>query len=417
MRCSRLASGRFTVVDEEMKMSARHSRVRRVAAVLTAVLALGLAAGPAAADPKAGQGTPITVMTRNIYLGGDITRPLRATTGLSGGAALVAFGNANHALRDVVDQTDFPARSKLLAHEIAETEPDLIGLQEVAMWRHGPYELGAVGVANATIVDYDFLQILLDDLAAAGEPYVAVSVQQESDVEGPSFLGPNPFAPIDASDVRLTMRDVILKRSDDRVKVLASGSGQYAARLPFSVAGVTFQFIRGYNWADVRVGAKRMRFVNTHLESQFSFLANAQAHELVAGPANSPGQPVVIVCDCNSDPLNNTTKPGDPTPHSAPYNFLTGTGGFTDEWLEFAPLPEESWTTPEQGWTSGFSEFVNDADTSGIDHRIDLVLARGAQGAAMPAEEGRIVGIDPANRSATGLWPSDHAGVVLRLRP
>ena len=63
------------------------------------------------------------------------------------------------------------------------------------------------------------------------------------------------------------------------------------------------------------------------------------------------------------------------------------------------------------------SEFVNDPDTSDIDHRIDLVLARGADGQALPADQGRIVGIDPANRTATGLWPSDHAGVVLRLRP
>lgn len=391
-------------------MSAGRSGVRRVAAAVVAVLALGWAAGPADAAPKPGQGTPITVMTRNIYLGGDITRPLRATSGLTGGAALVAFGNANHALRDVVDRTDFPARSKLLAREIADTEPDLIGLQEVALWRSGPLQLNAIGAANATTVDYDFLATLLADLAAIGEPYVAVSVQEESDVEGPSFLG-NPFLGTmsDASDVRLTMRDVLLKRADDRVKVLASGSGQYAARLPFSVAGVTFQFIRGYNWADVRVGAKTLRVVNTHLESQFSFLAMAQAQELLAGAAHVPGKPVVIVCDCNSDPLNQTTKPGDPTPHAAPYEFLTGPGGFTDEWLQWAPA--------EQGWTSGFSEFVNDPDTSNIDHRIDLVLARGASGQALPADQGRIVGVDPANRSAAGLWPSDHAGVVLRLRP
>jgi hypothetical protein len=393
-----------------MNMSARRSRVRRLAAVVTAVLALGLAAGPADAAPKSGQGTPITVMTRNIYLGGDITRPLTATAGLSGAAALVAFGNANHALRDVVDQTSFPARSELLAREIAATEPDLIGLQEVALWRSGPLQLGAIGVANATIVDYDFLATLLADLAAIGEPYVAVNVQEESDVEGPSFLG-NPFlgTMTDASDVRLTMRDVLLKRADDRVKVLASGGGQYAARLPFSVAGVTFQFIRGYNWADVRVGAKTLRVINTHLESQFSFLALAQAHELLAGPANAPWKTVVVVCDCNSDPLNHTTKPGDPTPHSAPYDFMTGPGGLTDEWLQFAPA--------EQGWTSGLSEFVNDPDTSQIDHRIDLVLARGSDGQALPADQGRIVGTDPANRSAAGLWPSDHAGVVLRLRP
>jgi hypothetical protein len=164
------------------------------------------------------------------------------------------------------------------------------------------------------------------------------------------------------------------------------------------------------------VGAKTFRFVNTHLESQFSFLALAQAQELLAGPANVAG-PVVIVCDCNSDPLDDRVKPGDPTPHSAPYEYLTGVGGFSDEWLEFSPVPEELWTSPEQGWTSGFSESVDDDDTASIDHRIDLILARGSDGQPMPADHGVIVGIDDANRSAAGLWPSDHAGVVLRLRP
>ena len=391
-------------------MTTRRAGVRPWAAALVGVLALGWAAAPAEAAPRPGDGTPLTVMTRNIYLGGNITRPLTATAGKTGPAALVAFGNANHTLASIVDQTDFPARSTLLAREIADTRPDMIGLQEVALWRSGPLQLDAIGVPNATAVDYDFLAILLADHAAIGEPYEVVHVQEESDVEGPAFQG-NPFAGTlsDASDVRLTMRDVLLKRAGNRVKVLASGGDQYDARLPFSVAGVTFTFIRGYNWADVRVGAKTLRVINTHLESQFSFLALAQAQQLLAGPAAVSNRPVVVLCDCNSDPLDDSTKPGDPTPHSAPYELLTGPGGFTDEWLEFAPA--------EQGWTSGFSELVNDPDTRRIDHRIDLVLARTVDGAPMPADKGRIVGVDPANRSAAGLWPSDHAGVVLRLRP
>ena len=191
-------------------MTTGHTRVRRGAAVLIAALTLGLVAGPAAAAPKPGDGTPLTVMTRNIYLGGNITRPLTATAGKTGPAALVAFGNANHTLATIVDETDFPARSTLLAHEIAGTRPDLIGLQEVALWRSGPLELNAIGVPNATTVDYDFLATLLADLAAMGQPYEVVHVQEEYDVEGPAFLG-NPFAGTmsDPSDVRLTMRDVL----------------------------------------------------------------------------------------------------------------------------------------------------------------------------------------------------------------
>ena len=50
-------------------------------------------------------------------------------------------------------------------------------------------------------------------------------------------------------------------------------------------------------------------------------------------------RPVVVVCDCNSDPLDGSTKPTDPvpTPHWVPYCFLTGPAGFTDEWLQWAP--------------------------------------------------------------------------------
>lgn len=44
--------------------------------------------------------------------------------------------------------------------------------------------------------------------------------------------------------------------------------------------------------------------------------------------------------------------------------------------------------------------------------RIDLVLFRGAFG-VMAAD---ILGEDPGDRTESGLWPSDHAGVSARLR-
>jgi len=107
--------------------------------------------------------------------------------------------------------------------------------------------------------------------------------------------------------------------------------------------------------------------------------------------------------------LNNTGKPPvDLTPHSAPYNVIVGSG-FVDEWLQFAPA--------EQGWTSGLSELVNDPTAEGFDHRIDMIFARTAGGQVAGVDKGQVTGNEVGDKDpATGLWPSDHAGVVLRLR-
>jgi endonuclease/exonuclease/phosphatase family metal-dependent hydrolase len=380
-----------------------------------ALAAVPLAAGPADATRP---GKPVTVMTRNLYLGADINRPVGAALAAqaAGGTAqdvLVALANATHVTRDIVDQTDFTVRAELLADEITRTEPDLIGLQEVAWWRHGDLQLTQVGIPNATETDYDFLQLLLDALAARGEHYTAVSVGNRADVEAPSFTG-SPFAgtmSADARDVRLTMRDVILMHVEDGLSVSGTGNQIYAHNLAVPLLGSQISFDRGYQWADVRAGSMRFRFINTHLEAFRSDLAYAQAAELLAH-APAAGRTNVFVCDCNSDPLNSSVKtdltPPDTVPHNGPYNLITGPGGFTDEWLRWAPA--------EEGWTSGLSELVND-DPADFDHRIDMVFGRTATGGGLAVDRGQVTGTDPADRDpATGLWPSDHGGVVLRLR-
>lgn len=351
------------------------------------------------------RGKPITVMTRNLYLGGDIGRPLRATQGLPPEEQGPAFVAANTTLRAIVDQTNFPLRSKQLAREIASHKPDLVGLQEVALWRRGPLD-----GTPATTVDYDFLQILLDDLAAIGQRYEVVHVQEESDVSGPAVVDGS------LQNIRLTMRDVLLERANDSVKVLESGGAQYAARISLTVAGQPVAFIRGYNYADVRAGNKRFRVINTHLESELSDIAYAQAAELLAGPAAVTDRSVIVLCDCNTDPLDASVKPGETHAHRDPYLLITGEGGFTDAWLQWAPA--------EQGFTSGLSELVNDTPEEAaarFDHRIDFVFGRRADGSPIPVDRAEVVGRDPDERTPETpigrLWPSDHAGVVVRLRP
>ena len=388
-----------------------HRRTALLARLLLAVVAALALAAPAGAHGRGHayghdreQGKPITVMTRNLYLGADLTRAFAALQAPPDRQLDVLIG-ATTTIRAIVDQTNFPLRAQRIAAEIADHRPDLIGLQEVALWRHGP--LGQ----EATTVDYDFLQLLRGALDARGAHYVVASVQQESDVTLPGFLNGT------LQNLRLTMRDVVLKRADEGVKVLDASGANYVTRIPVTLAGQTASFIRGYNVVDVRAGAKRVRFINTHLESESSDVAYAQAAELLAGPASpSNGWNTILACDCNTDPLNTSVKPGQVRAHQDPYLLLTGPGGFHDEWLLFAPA--------EAGFTSGLSELVNDSPAdaaSEFDHRIDFIFGREADGSAMPVKRAWVTGKDPADRTPPTpigrLWPSDHAGVVVELRP
>ncbi len=368
---------------------------------------------PTRSAPDRGQDArppAVEVMSRNIYLGVDVTRPLEAAAGKEGLEALLAVAHEAHAMEETLALTDFRTRAKLLAREIARKKPDLIGLQEVAKWRSGPAQFlpPEVGVPNATNVEADYLKMLLRALNKAGTPYQAVAQQQQSDVEVPSFLG-NPFDPedpmTDEEDVRVTISDVVLKRKASKVRILKSGGGQYDAKLSLGLAGLNVDFVRGFAWVTAKAGKQRFRFVTTHLEAFSSGLALQQAQELLTGPASYQGN-TIMVGDFNSDPLNANVD-GSGVEHKAAYDAVVASG-FHDQWLRWAPA--------EEGWTSGLSETVDDVTAEGFDHRIDFVFGRTAAGKAFKVRSGDVVGDRLRDRDpATGLWPSDHAGVVVDL--
>jgi len=359
-------------------------------------------------------------MTRNIYLGADINRPVEAALraaaqpGANQLTIVTALANATHVTRAIVDRTDFNVRARLLADEISGAQPDLIGLQEVALWRHGPMQLNQVGIPNAETVDYDFLQILLDDLAARGTPYLAASVANRADVESPSFTGPITSPGGDPRDIRLTMRDVVLLRASGSLTELDEDQDIYEVNLQVGVAGVNFDFDRGYQWVDVKAGAQRFRLVNTHLEAFSSDIALAQADELLT-EATSPDRSTISVCDCNSDPANGSVKPIDHVPHNAPYALITSPGHYTDLWTA-SPRPAD---LPgfDDGDTSGLNETVDEPVPGSWTHRIDMVFGRTTDGDTLTTDRGEVTGRDGDPRDpVTGLWPSDHAGVVMRVR-
>ncbi len=255
-------------------------------AAIAAALAL-LALIPSTASANGGPPSDVTVMSRNIYLGGDIFRPIGAPN-------LAEFERQAGLLWQEVRQTNFPFRSKLLAREVQREQPDLIGLQEVALWRRGPQGLKDGATTPARRVVYDFLAILRRELRRLGLNYRVAVKQREADIE----------APIDAGyDVRLTMHDVILVRRRPGLRVRNTSSANYDADISVPTAAGPLTSTRGWTAVDATLSGSRFRFVNTHLESALDSIRVAQATELVgpSGPLRAR-RPVILVGDFNSDP-------------------------------------------------------------------------------------------------------------------
>ena len=364
-----------------------HARTGRaivlgVAAALVSAAVLAVVPAVRAADPG---GPPVRVMTRNLYLGADLSPAIEASTpaeALAAGASIFS----------VVRRTNFPERAAALAREIAGAAPDLLGLQEVAAWYSGP----AGDAAPATDVEYDFLTTLLAELAAAGAPYDVVRVQDEADIEAPAGA---PYF----RDFRLVQRDAVLVRSGlgGEVRLRDVRSGHFATRLvvPTAAAGV-HAVERGWISVDVAVDGLAFRFVSTHLEAFHPAIRLGQALELVAptGPIGSAPGAVVLVGDLNSGP-----ELPDHTQRLAFHALFAA--GMGDTWRSLHP------THP--GYTNGFGELLDEPLETALDQRIDHVMTRGGVG----VQDARILGTDPANRTASGLWPSDHAGVAVTLLP
>src|SRR5436190_20485203 len=90
-----------------------------------------------------------TVMTYNIYQGTELEHVLAATD-LSSFIVGVTTDYGN------VIATSFPERAQAIAAEVALNSPDLVALQEVALWR---VRVPANPSLPATDVSYDFLDI------------------------------------------------------------------------------------------------------------------------------------------------------------------------------------------------------------------------------------------------------------------
>lgn len=380
--------------------------VRRLFVAVTALaVALAVFAAPVAAKPKGkAKGTVVNVMTRNLYLGADLTPAITSQS-------TSEFIEANGGIIRQVEATNFPVRAKGLAKEILEKEPDLVGLQEVALWRTAPPSLGPVfsGRPEATEVKYDFLKLLLAQLNRKKALYKPVVVQDEFDFEAPADAngvpgdGPGGGQGILANaevNGRLTMRDVILMRLHSGVKVSNPKSGHFEHLLVVKVAGSKeISVTRGWTSVDATVrGSRKFHFVDTHLEAfdpetVVPSIRAQQASELVApgGPATSR-LPVVLVGDLNSD-VKTEVKPGD----GQAYRVMLGAGF------------RERATDKPTGCCIESSYDLRSGSAAEMSHKVDHIMT------SDPKHVKLVSSAVTGRKMQNGYWDSDHAGLFSSL--
>jgi endonuclease/exonuclease/phosphatase family metal-dependent hydrolase len=318
---------------------------------------------PAPAAFAAKKTADVSVMTRNVFLGADLPPLAVAQPGAD-------FEQKAGAMLAEVTAGDPNGRMKLMGDEIATKKPDLVGLQEVSLWRTGPKG----DPAPATSVRFDFLAAIRKELKARHASYRVVAKRYGLNVEGPTDQG---------VDIRLTLGDVVLARKG--VKVSHARSGVFTNQLHFNTAELgDVNVNRTWNALDATVKGARIHFVNTHLEAYSPDIRLAQAKELVKGPLKSK-RPTILVGDLNSGPA--LAAPAD----RPPYQAIAAAG--------FKPRR-----------TAKSSCCFNDlAKDDGWDHNVDWIMSK----PGLKLLRSSITGM---GKTAGGLHPSDHGGVVSVLR-
>ena len=360
------------------------ARRGNLAALASTALLVILMLMPAAATTRAAAGE-LTVMTRNLSFGTDLSPILAASNQFE-------FVTAVAAAYTQAQSTDFSGRARAWADEIDHARPDLVGLQEAVLWRtQTPADFSPT--PNATTVQADLVGLLLAELRSRGLKYEVVIAQTGFDIEAPRLF------PAGFVDVRLTQQEVILVRKTAGLKLTNAQGGQYAAFLTIpTVIGVPVSLPWAWASVDATLNGRSFRFATTHLDPTSGDAQQAQAAEFLAGPGATT-MPIVWVGDFNSD-ADATVITGVPSATATYASIIAA--GFSDAWKAKHPA--------DPGFTCCQATDLRNP-TSILTERDDLVLTRG------PFHVGKatLVGDQVADRLPSGLWPSDHAGVVATL--
>lgn len=301
----------------------------------------------------------VRVATYNLYLGADLGL-------LLGDVSADQLVELTAEVLRQLEVTAFPGRAEAVARLIVRERIDLVGLQEVCTW-HSDDRLM-----------WDCAEELLAALAALGEPYDVVVSQLSFGGSGTVEKGGRPVT------MRLEGRNMILRRRGSAVTVQDTSWGLFDERLSTRLLDAVDVTI-GRGWCAARCvveGAETpFTFVDTHTEAYAPAARDSQRTELVEALPADPR--LVLVGDFNAVPDQVGMPPE-----------------LRDAWLEAGNADDGSGATCCQGGD------LRD-ERSRLAERIDYVWVRGLE-----VQECTRFGAELQDRTESGLWPSDHAGVA-----
>jgi endonuclease/exonuclease/phosphatase family metal-dependent hydrolase len=357
-----------------------------LALILAALLTTTAQTPASAGDGSTPSWAPrrVGAMTLNMYIGADVDPVFAALQNPQPPCPLPCV------VAQVWDQflaTNIAERVEAMARLIRILRPDLIGVQEATLVR---IQIPSAPTP-ATDVAYDFRALLLAALKESGLGYRAVAQSQNLDLELPADLDGTP------TDIRVTDRDVILARGDVKVDPHSITKKKYDARLQVGPIAL----LRGFVAVDATVRGNTYRFVNTHLEPGTfpppeENIRVEQVKELTDALDEldeKKSLPLIVVGDFNSA-----------APDGDAYRWMRDDAGYADVWTERVGAAAEGFTCCQD------SDLLN--QHSLLDERIDLIFAKNVDLRRVIAR----TGLDkPWQKTASGLWPSDHGAVFASI--
>lgn len=372
---------------------------------------------------------PLTVASRNLYLGADVGVALEL---------IPDFPAAAQFMWEQVAATDFTQRAPGLAKEIIESGADVVGIQEATHWycKKNPW--------SKKVVVFDFLKEFLAATKTAGSEYVLASKDGVDalnigySIPAIPYLtmvtDPKTFQPLFGSDKAacgFEIGDAIVVKKELKSQILAVGNSEYETS--YSIVPQLMTIYRGYTWIDLRHQGSNVRIISTHLESLWDSnkVPNAalQAKQLIDDLSKTT-MPVIVLGDFNSDPRDPRpdakSNPGgqpeasetcnaqvkNPTPSTAIEGcnayWLMRKAGFTDAGPDAINPKNFTWgmnallTGPDNKRLKAAQEMGN---ATGFTDRLDYIFVKNG---ANVISSSIIGNIQPAN----SRWNTDHAGVV-----